>query len=1153
MDRQLRGAPSADHISVLSYWHKIEFFIPFDLQRQVLEGKDAEWNVRLISAAQLARMSPEALWSAPVPDGRKLSGFDVFLGVFDKAELAEVTHRVISETLSPDESFDQDERGELEGLTCSARIRVGADGSPMLDELSVSTVPWALGRIAQQGLAGLDFAAFREDLELLKREVRTFRATFAGLPAPAGQDSRPLTAADLAALLEIISAWSSYSPSGDDPRTPVLVLKAKSVEDKSPAEGHASKSAGAPGSGTEDDEDDGDAPLGDTEINILNSFFAEDIARAISSIEQGTAGAALRAYLTPLDQSQRVDLYQPAGLNTVSERLRHKHLIGGHWPDKPAHAMSLMQQFAINSIFDELANDGIFSVNGPPGTGKTTLLRDIFAENIVRRARALSRCSTAGDAFQRERLSVSFEGVSDCWVSVLKDELVGFEMVVASSNNAAVENISRDLPKNKSLGKQPKQDDAGWRAPSGEAKVGYLEPVARNLLERNSKGGYDIPDSDDQAWGLIACALGNKRNRDVFVRGISFAGPKGKEKPPRGFDPGRHQSIWNWRERYAGVSFAEAKRAFAAADYAFGQLVSKLDRYARLSRELFGVSQEPFTAVAASELAAATRARDAEDAAFELLDEEFLLSGRQLDLLKTEEGLIEKRRPSRGERVRDWSAKKAHDAELDANREQQRKWIRRRYDVEPSHTAAKRSLHQARSKVSTAEAALSTRQLEWKAAMQQLQDLAREFPQAAHPSRLAELDEDEWQISGVWRSDLLNAKRSELFVAALQLHEAWLAEVLKTGRGFGGNLVALCHLLDGKRLLDTKAALPIWRSLFMLVPVVSSTFASFARQFRLLGPNSLGWLFIDEAGQAVPQAAVGALWRARRAVVVGDPLQIEPVFTVPIKLLEALEKTSGLPAEMAVAPHQTSVQKLADDANALGATISTGGTSQWIGSPLRVHRRCVDPMFSITNQIAYDGKMIFFEPQDPAARLPPEDSLDIGPSAWVHVAGPAIDKQVVLGQVDLVQDAVLTLFARTGRLPPIYIISPFKRIRGALLDRLSKLDPWRQVAGGRFQPPRSGELREWCKGRIGTVHTFQGKEETIVWLVLGCDGRTIGAAQWAASKPNLLNVAVTRAKHRCVLIGDAALWGGLRNFTAAHADRLPRITPQQFLRSIGQP
>lgn len=155
MDRQLRGAPSADHISVLSYWHKIEFFIPFDLQRQVLEGKDAEWNVRLISAAQLARMSPEALWSAPVPDGRKLSGFDVFLGVFDKAELAEVTHRVIGEPSAPTRILGA--RAHRPAGSCRPRLR-SIQGGPGTAEARGEDFPCDVRRIACACRTGLETA-----------------------------------------------------------------------------------------------------------------------------------------------------------------------------------------------------------------------------------------------------------------------------------------------------------------------------------------------------------------------------------------------------------------------------------------------------------------------------------------------------------------------------------------------------------------------------------------------------------------------------------------------------------------------------------------------------------------------------------------------------------------------------------------------------------------------------------------------------------------------------------------------------------------------------------------------------------------------------------------------------------------------------------
>ena len=110
-------------------------------------------------------------------------------------------------------------------------------------------------------------------------------------------------------------------------------------------------------------------------------------------------------------------------------------------------------------------------------------------------------------------------------------------------------------------------------------------------------------------------------------------------------------------------------------------------------------------------------------------------------------------------------------------------------------------------------------------------------------------------------------------------------------------------------------------------------------------PNeTLGWLLVDEAGQAVPQAAVGALMRSRRAVVVGDPVQIEPVVILPDTLINAICGRFGVDPDQYSAP-AASVQTLADAASAVGAEFQTKSGSRIVGAPLLVHRRCSEPMF----------------------------------------------------------------------------------------------------------------------------------------------------------------------------------------------------------------
>jgi superfamily I DNA and/or RNA helicase len=73
--------------------------------------------------------------------------------------------------------------------------------------------------------------------------------------------------------------------------------------------------------------------------------------------------------------------------------------------------------------------------------------------------------------------------------------------------------------------------------------------------------------------------------------------------------------------------------------------------------------------------------------------------------------------------------------------------------------------------------------------------------------------------------------------------------------------------------------------------------------------------------------------------------------------------------------------------------------------------------------------------------------------------------------------------------------------------------------------PVPADLSEWLKRHVGNVHTFEGKESGVAFFVLGCDTDRVGAVDWACAEPNLLNVAVTRAKSYLYVIGDRDLWG----------------------------
>ena len=173
-----------------------------------------------------------------------------------------------------------------------------------------------------------------------------------------------------------------------------------------------------------------------------------------------------------------------------------------------------------------------------------------------------------------------------------------------------------------------------------------------------------------------------------------------------------------------------------------------------------------------------------------------------------------------------------------------------------------------------------------------------EYAETVEPERIQRREK-----SAPWADAEFTAARTELFLAALALHRALILAETPT---FRRNLSALMDILGGKGRPSNAATLAAWQTFFLVVPVVSTTFASLDKLFGGLGRESLGWLFVDEAGQAPRQYAVGALWRAKRAVIVGDPLQLKPVVTLPWGGQRALAREFGVGEQWA--PSRTSVQ-----------------------------------------------------------------------------------------------------------------------------------------------------------------------------------------------------------------------------------------------------
>ncbi len=1095
--------------AVLKYWTQIEFFSPYLLD-SVLDLNQHYQRIFPDQPCTLPWMEKEPYEENDRSSLYKL-GYYLYLGLFSTEETADRARHVFCQKPSVWQSVDWRQCGSPSNLSCFARLAVTQFGTPLLGTLSLSTVPWAHGHLLDGKTSFLSMEAYWKSVKNLLADLEeTWTPHLSKRLVKKPNESAPfLDHPSLVSLSTSLFHWAKFTPN-DYP----AALIVPTVHDN--PMGVKNRSA-----------------LSEKEVPILNSFFIQDLERAADSMESQLE-SALDCYLSK-ENSQKAALDDQNGEMIIRNALMPERLPKGRWPDPPSRSPALMQQFAVNQAFNTLSEKGLFSINGPPGTGKSTLLREIIAENIVARAKALSQFDRAEDAFIGKR-AVGFGDSNPIFISELHHLLQGYEMVVASSNNAAVQNLSQELPLTKQL--DPIFSDAS-----------YLKPVASRLLELGEK----------DVWGLISAALGNKENCSRLVERL-FLDRNNDKKGKR---------IWDWIAEYQGDSFVEAKDRFQNLLAQHEALLQDLELLAFLDDEFEGGKLECRFEKTLQELQTFEESVEKIEEELNHLENKEKEAKELLDLLEYREKLWNQAHPIIvDQRVFHKSSKKIHqlfsqlvknpfrlESGITSYKISKRKsniaalvikWYalsirsskytqQKIKAIDEFHRVknCKNTLNQKRDaaleKIGDSELKLLDLMFSKETYYEKYQRLKTAYQDIPLLKETQNIDDCDVQRKGYFQNPAFNQIRSKLFIAATSLHEAWLAETCRSTGGFRGNLAAISYLLQGKNPTTTDDVRLLWQSVFLLIPVISSTFASIGRLFRFLEPQSLGWLLIDEAGQALPQAAVGAIWRAKRVLSLGDPFQIEPISTVPPEIIDGMAKHLLLDQTLSWAPSHVSVQNLMDAATKYGVRRNVGNFSYWLGTPLRVHRRCIEPMFSLANEIAYKQNMILATASENDVHLPK--------SCWYDVQASVSSKQAVPAQSNELVGHLTNILPKMST-PDIFVISPFREMVQDIKYSISGNKKIKEIFKTQFY---STSFRSWLNQSIGTVHAFQGKQATVVFFVLGADETTLGSIEWATRKPNLLNVAATRARHRFYIIGDYHLWSRWPHFDTA-AKYLVRIT-----------
>ncbi len=1027
-----------DYTNILSCWHKLELFAstPVPKIKNCQEFTTKYWN---------------EYRGVKSKDRNKVVVFTIYFGVIKQFEINDIL-RILVEDESSDINKDRSHK-------CFASIKLNGNGIYLPDTLSVSPLPWAITRLNNGELGSNDWAAKFKTLELdifdaLDEILNQIQVDSDDelLKTP-----RVLSVDDIENMQSIIIKTLGWSK-----KLKIYIFANEVPKDK---------------------DSDLDEPAS-VSADLMSSFYLKDLEELLSYGNLNGESTAYSHYLKGCMNQipERQDVFEDT--EVLRKSLTPINYPDGAWPSE--YNLSLMQQFSVNTIFNNLSDEndrGVFSVNGPPGTGKTTLLRDIIAAIVVKRAKAMSLIKNPVKAFKMVG-DYDSSKKNKAFVYSPHEELTHGGIVVASSNNGAVENISKELPLKSEVGKYTDQ-------------VSYFREVAENCV-------------DEENWGLISAVLGNKKNRSAIVSNLWFNDEVDDLQQYLKENGNSEISLWNdiqnrFNDKLDEVH--EEKRRLEKIREE-SEKVHELQRVVLDVLAQFKVSYEELSRVISELKAAEELLSMYENDEIELL--------KELDIIKrTKPGFfvywfscrIRKMYNKAYARVLE---RIQHNVELKAEKK--------------GHVAALlRDVKTATIETEKLKKSLILKEQKFNYVVQKIAEAKEELgANYAGDEYWDEIDTKMVQESCPWYSKRLKQLNSELFILALELNEVFIltanykfnSKYNSVSKQISSTLSSFFkHLQGGGAHFSEEQVKAMWDTFFLVIPVISTAFASAQTMFAGLNKEDIPWLFIDEAGQAVPQAAVGSIWRSKRVAVVGDPLQIEPVVTTPDPVMKNISTLYNLD-DNNIDP-SLSVQSMVDRVNVFGTYLGAEENRLWLGMPLRVHRRCLDPMFSIANSIAYDNSMVLstFVPK----------AIDIAfQSSFIHCEGSVSGKHYVEEQAKIIESILLQEISKSKELPDIFVISPFSEISSKLKSVL--YTPLISKLRSYYPQVRKEEMYKWLKSNIGTVHTFQGKQAKGVILCLGLDKNCEGAARWASSKPNLLNVALTRAKYRFVAVGDKDIW-----------------------------
>lgn len=320
-----------------------------------------------------------------------------------------------------------------------------------------------------------------------------------------------------------------------------------------------------------------------------------------------------------------------------------------------------------------------------------------------------------------------------------------------------------------------------------------------------------------------------------------------------------------------------------------------------------------------------------------------------------------------------------------------------------------------------------------------------------------------------------------------------------------GDYAALLRTIAKTERDGGTIARQIWARYYELAGKVSKALPSWAvtslsvRGRIPLNAGEFDLVVMDEASQCDIASALPLLYRAKRAVIIGDPQQLRHISRLSLQRDQALMVKHSL--------LDTVGPSWSYRANGLYDLVASRVASDAVVT-LQDHHRSHAAIINFSNEFFYEGRLRVAtkysrlkRPAGPAVRW-----VDVKGRVVRPLGGGALNQEEAAAVVDELRRLVVE-----QRFPgEVGVVTPFRAQANRIDELVRQDDALSAVLAAR------NFVAE-------TAHRFQGDErDVMLFSPVVSNGTPASATGFLENQGNIFNVGITRARGALVVVGDAA-------------------------------